>query len=119
MYDTIAEVEVETVTLDSFIKENNITHIEILKLDAQGGEFDIIKGAKEILSNEKVSLIYTELIMCPTYKSQHKLNEYLTLLDSLGYHFLDFFNPIRRHNQLIQSDIIFLNNTLMENITNI
>jgi FkbM family methyltransferase len=117
LYDTIDTVEVETITLDDFTKNNGITKIDILKLDVQGGEFEILKGASEILSEQKVSLIYSELIVCPTYEGQHKISEYFTLLDSFGYHFLDFFNPIRRHNRLIQSDIIFLNNSLMKNIS--
>jgi len=34
--------EVETVTLSSFIVNNNIHHIDLLKLDCEGAEFDIL-----------------------------------------------------------------------------
>lgn len=47
--------------------------------------------------------------MCPTYKGQYKLHEYLSRLDSLGYKFIDFFNPVRSDDSLIQADAIFIN----------
>jgi hypothetical protein len=49
--------------------------------------------------------------MCPTYEKQHKLHEYLSLLASFGYDFLDFYNPVRNHNQLIQADIMFVSSS--------
>jgi hypothetical protein len=75
-------------------------------------------GAKDMLANQKISLIYTELIVCPTYKGQHKLHEYLSFLDSLGYDILDFFNPVRHHNQLIQADVVFLSSSFKKGVEN-
>jgi len=46
-------------------------------MDVQGAEFSVLEGANDMLASQKISLIYTELIMCPTYKGQHKLHEYL------------------------------------------
>ena len=106
--DTMSQIEVNTTTIDIFCREAGISAGDILKMDVQGGEFSVLLGAKDLLSTQGVSLIYTELIMCPTYKEQHKLYEYLSLLDSFGYDFLDFFNPVWRHKQLIQADMVFL-----------
>jgi FkbM family methyltransferase len=108
LLDTTSRIEVETTTIDIFLQEKGITHIDILKLDVQGAEYSVFEGAKETLSRQRVSLIYTELIMCPTYEGQHKLHEYLALLDSFGYGLLDFFGPVRKQQQLIQADLIFL-----------
>ena len=118
LYKTENVINVNTITLDDIIKQFSIPIIDILKIDVQGGEYEVFQGAEEFLSNQKVSLIYSEMIMCPTYKGQHTLSEYFSLLYKYGYTFLDFFNPIRRHNQLIQADIIFLNKSLMDRINN-
>ncbi|TAL66885.1 MAG: FkbM family methyltransferase [Bacteroidetes bacterium] len=118
LYDTETVVNVDTITIDEFIRDISVPHIDILKIDVQGGEYEVFCGAKESLSNQNISLIYSEMIMCPTYRGQHKISEYFTMLDSFGYQFLDFFNPVRRHNQLIQADVIFLNKSIMENIIN-
>jgi FkbM family methyltransferase len=75
LLDTTSQVEVSTTTVDKFCREAGISHIDILKMDVQGAEFSVLVGAKDMLANQKISLIYTELIMCPTYKGQHKLQE--------------------------------------------
>ena len=107
MLDTTSQIEVRTTTIDTFCTETRISNIDILKMDVQGAEFSVLEGAHDMLASQKISLIYTELIMCPTYKGQHSLHEYLSFLASFGYDFLDFFNPVRNHNQLIQADVLF------------
>jgi len=106
--DTTSQIKVDTTTVDIFCQESSISHIDILKMDVQGAEYSVLSGAKEMLSNHNISLIYTELILCPTYKGQCQLHEYLSLFDSFDYNLLDFFNPVRRNNRLIHTDAIFV-----------
>jgi FkbM family methyltransferase len=110
--DTKDHLEVETADIDSFCSEHHISVIDILKIDVQGAEFSVLVGASNMLSSQAISLIYTELITAPTYQGQHKLVEYLTLFDSFGYQFLDFYNPVKRGYELIQADMVFLSSQL-------
>ena len=112
LLDTISRIQVNTTTVDIFCKETGISNIDILKMDVQGAEFSVLKGATDMLENQQIALIYTELILCPTYKEQNKFHEYLSFLASFGYELLDFYNPIRNYNQLIQADCIFLSSAL-------
>ena len=57
-----SEFEINTFTLDSFCKNNNIKKIDILKIDVEGTELDILEGAKELMSMNLVKVIYTEII---------------------------------------------------------
>lgn len=116
LLDTKDEVEVTTTTIDAFCHENDITKIDILKMDVQGAEYSVLMGAKDMLARQRVSLIYTELIICPSYAGQHKLQEYLVLLDSLGYDFYDLYNPVRRNHQLIQADLVFLSTSFRKTV---
>ncbi len=50
---------VKTITLDNFTKENSIDHIDVLKIDVEGSEFNVLKGAKNIL--EKTKIIFIEI----------------------------------------------------------
>jgi FkbM family methyltransferase len=43
--------QVEMKTLDVYCKENDINHIDFLKIDTEGWELDILKGGKNILNN--------------------------------------------------------------------
>lgn len=106
--DTVGHVQVGTVSVDGFCRQEGISHIDILKVDAQGTEFNILLGAGEMLAREGISLIYTELLTGPSYVGQHKPHEVLALLDSFGYGLLDFYTPVRVNNQLLQVDAIFL-----------
>lgn len=112
LLDTISRIQVNTTTVDIFCKETGISNIDILKMDVQGAEFSVLKGATDMLKNQQIALIYTELILCPTYKNQNKFHEYLSFLASFGYELLDFYNPVRNCNQLIQADFIFLSSAL-------
>lgn len=54
------EHKVEVITLDSFIKSNSITGIDLLKIDTEGNELDVIKGMSECLSEGKIKIIQFE-----------------------------------------------------------
>lgn len=49
--DTYTEIaKVRTTTLDSYLEEKNISKIKLLKLEAEGAEPEILKGAENTLS---------------------------------------------------------------------
>ncbi len=52
---------VKTKSIDVFCRENHINHIDLLKLDTEGNEFNVLNGAKTILSENKINAIYTEI----------------------------------------------------------
>ena len=57
-YETI---KVKTNTIDKICELNNIKEIDILKLDTDGNEFEVLMGAKKLLTKGKIKLIYTEI----------------------------------------------------------
>ena len=52
----IEEIEVELKTLDEIISLND--DINFIKIDVEGGEFDVLKGAKKILIKNKPILLF-------------------------------------------------------------
>jgi FkbM family methyltransferase len=109
LLETKKQIVVETIKIDDFCQKNSIAHLDILKMDVQGAEYSALYGANFMLSNQKIALIYLELIICPTYEGQKKLHEYLALFETHRYVLLDFFNPVRKGNKLLQVDAIFIN----------
>lgn len=47
-------------TIDLFTKENNISHIHFLKIDVEGHELAVLKGAAELLEKKKIDFIQFE-----------------------------------------------------------
>ncbi len=48
------------MTLDKFVKKEKITTIDVLKLDTEGNELNILKGAKN--TQKKTKIIYLEIL---------------------------------------------------------
>jgi len=55
-------VNIETV--DDFCLKNNITHINFLKLDTEGNELQILKGADKMINSGKIDFIQFEFGGC-------------------------------------------------------
>jgi len=51
---------IEIKTIDSVYLSNNITHIDFLKMDVEGHELEILKGAGDVLKDKKVSALQFE-----------------------------------------------------------
>ncbi len=80
LLDTSDEITVHVTTLDEFCRSQNIERIDILKLDVQGAEFLVLDGASELLSRHRISLVYCEIILAPTYEGQRPTHHYLRFL---------------------------------------
>jgi FkbM family methyltransferase len=55
---------VPLATLDLFCKENHIDHIHFLKMDVEGHELSVLKGAESLLKNNHISIIQFEFGGC-------------------------------------------------------
>ena len=62
---TVKSIQVQVKRLDSFITENNITDIDLLKIDAQGFDLQVIKSAGELIHS--VKRIKIEVQLSPLY----------------------------------------------------
>jgi len=54
------ETEVEIKALDTFCIENQIPQVDFLKIDTEGHELAVLKGAKNLISENKIKLIQFE-----------------------------------------------------------
>ncbi|MBC7964106.1 MAG: FkbM family methyltransferase [Steroidobacteraceae bacterium] len=53
-------VAVQATTLDSYCSENNITHIDLLKIDVEGAELQVLQGARAMLSAPRKPVLFIE-----------------------------------------------------------
>ena len=105
-------IRVPTMTLDTFCTTRNIGSIDVLKLDVQGGEPLVIRGAECMLRRRAIGLIYTEIITVPCYTRQLQLDQSLRLMREKGFSFHNFYNTHSSESgQLKQCDAIFVRNT--------
>jgi FkbM family methyltransferase len=60
-------IEVQADTLDNLLKSTGITKVNWIKIDVEGAEYEVLKGAKEILSLNKSISILVEVHGKETY----------------------------------------------------
>jgi FkbM family methyltransferase len=53
-------VEIEVDSLDNFCRERKISKVDILKIDAEGADYLVLKGAREILGFNESPVIFCE-----------------------------------------------------------
>lgn len=50
----------QVFTLDKFALDNNIKKINLLKIDTEGNELNVLRGAKQLIKNKKIDIIQFE-----------------------------------------------------------
>ena len=75
------KIKVEVVALDSDVPDKSL--YDFLVIDVQGYELNVLKGAKELLSN--IRLIYTEINLAEMYEGCARLNDLDIFLKPYGF----------------------------------
>jgi hypothetical protein len=105
----VATVPVATTTLDEFIASQTPGGIALLKLDTQGSELSILRGARRSLERAAIDVIYTEFFIVPHYAGAPLLGDLLGFLGQFGYSLFDLFKgPNAANGQLRFGDAIFV-----------
>lgn len=58
--EKIEEIEFSVSTIDYFCSQNKINQIDFLKIDVEGQEMEVLKGARQMLKSHKCSIIQFE-----------------------------------------------------------
>ncbi|HZH68488.1 MAG TPA: FkbM family methyltransferase [Chitinophagales bacterium] len=80
MYDTdFQSFEVNINTIDQYCLENKIEQISLLKIDVEGLEMDVLKGAKDMIEQERVKYIQFEFNSNNAY-TKTNMNDFIQFL---------------------------------------
>ncbi len=77
--------KVKTETIDGFVKEHSIPFIDILKVDVQGAEEMVLKGAEDTFANQKIDTVYIEVGFAETYENQGRFLEIQQIMAQYDY----------------------------------
>lgn len=76
--------------IDSFIREENIKDIAFLKIDVEGFELEVLKGAKELLSEEKAPILCIECNTLLTSVTEEAIYTMIQFIQSCNSNYLFF-----------------------------
>lgn len=77
--------EVRTITLDGYIKEHNISRIDLVKMDIEGAELLALRGADELLRRPDAPTLVVEMADINTEGFGYKAMEIWDHLENFGY----------------------------------
>ena len=93
----VATEPIKCVALDR-IWDDTSGLIDVLKLDVEGAELAVLKGAENLLSQQRVLLIYSEFMLVSYYKERITLGHQQVYLDDLGYRLIGLNLDHGRYN---------------------
>ena len=103
---TVSTQKIAVSTIDKQLSNLGIDpRRTLIKLDVQGYESEVLKGAAKSLS--KIPLCFLEVSIVPLYEGEITLLPILNLLSESGHEVIDIFRGIKAKNgQLLQVDIL-------------
>jgi FkbM family methyltransferase len=107
--DLASSVTVQTETLDAFCSQHGVDRINILKLDVQGAEGMVLRGAERLLTREAIDLVFTEVMFAPHYEGGPLFHQLWGQLEEHQYSFFNLFEfHVARNGQLRYANALFL-----------
>ena len=104
----VGEIRVETVTLDDFCACEGIDHVDVLKMDIQGGELMALRGATGLLDQQAVDIVYAEVLFAELYDEGASFDQVWRYLEQFGYTLYGLYDLTPGHNDFLGfGDAIF------------
>src|SRR5438552_11264717 len=79
-------VEVQVETLERFCKERAIARIDFLKIDTEGHDLEVLKGAERLLRSHSIGAVQVESAMSPLNKTHVDFQAFRDYLEPKRYY---------------------------------
>jgi FkbM family methyltransferase len=111
------DITVRVETLDDYCASEGIDHIDILKLDVQGAETLALRGAENLLTQQRIDAVYTEILFAAHYEDQATFDEQRSVMDSTGYSLFNLYElRIATNGQLRYANALFVSDNLRKEV---
>lgn len=102
-------IKVKTSKIGNVLKKVGLEGVALLKMDVQGAELTVLKGATNLL--KEIDVIQLEVSSMNFYEGQPSVKDLITFLRSFGFNAFLQVSPIfDKDKLLLYSDFIFMRN---------
>jgi FkbM family methyltransferase len=101
-------VQVETWPLDGYCQDRQIERIDFLKIDTQGNDLNVLRGARSMLEEHRIRAFCVELLFRKFYVGQPSYLEILSAIHAAGYRPLGFYDNFYLNGKLSHCDACFV-----------
>jgi FkbM family methyltransferase len=86
--DPVNEITVESTTLDEYVSAGELTNLDVIKVDVEGGELDVLRGARRAISRFRPIFI-CEVLDAATGPWGYPAREIVSALAAQDYSWFD------------------------------
>jgi FkbM family methyltransferase len=106
---------VNVTVLNNFCLANNVSQIDLLKIDTQGYELNILKGADKMLAAGQVKFILVEALFQDFYQSQADFQALYAFIRSHGFELVDIYNRgyLKDKHRIAWADLLFIHQSVV------
>lgn len=110
----IEQERVPVVTLDQYCSEKNVESVYLIKIDVQGFEIEVLKGAGRILGT--TDYVFVEAGIERLYEGAPSFAEVHSEMEKRGFHLMTMRAWHRGNHRLVETDMLFRRNGLEPDI---
>jgi FkbM family methyltransferase len=104
VFSSTAPLRVRVTSLDAWLKLNGISSVNFIKLDVEGGELDVLKGASQLLERRPRPVFLVEVEDVRTIPWGYRAREILTHLSDMEYKWFSLANGAVQELDLRSND---------------
>lgn len=110
-YANTMPVKRKCITVNSLIDNKLLpSDFQFVKMDVQGAEIDVLKGASKLIENVEVFLLEMPFVG-EFNKNAPKFLDYINFMDNIGFVCFDITEIHRHYGMLLGVDILFIRKT--------
>ncbi len=95
------EVSVSLISLDDYCREHKLNKVDLIKIDTEGADYLVLKGAYNILSGADSPIIFCEYNRYINSGFNYTVSDMISYIEDAGYQIFEFnnnrlirFNPL-------------------------
>ena len=107
-YATGEVIDVPIWTLDDYCARRAITKIDMLKIDAEGYDLHVLRGAGRMLREQRVTCFSVEVLGSSLYEGQPEFLDFLAFAKSVGYRLNGIYDASYSDDRLHHFNALFI-----------
>lgn len=103
---------VDVTTVDAIVAARGLSHVDLLKIDVQGWEMEVMRGAATLIANQNLLFVYAEVAFRADQKEMQQFGELHSHLESSGFSLCGIYEPLRygpRKEFVLFANALYLN----------
>lgn len=102
---------IDVKTVDGIVAERSISHLDLLKIDVQGWEMEVLKGASNLIANHNLIHVFAEVAFRADENEMQQFGELHRHLEGNGFVLCGFYDFLRygpRKEFVLFSNVLYV-----------